>query len=88
MAKYISMRTLVCLTRQGAEELTKRVLAAAGGGAAGRRVAVNLIEGKMLVEWEAADREQLEAWLKGERFHYDWVLRIEMESTGGALAAP
>lgn len=88
MAKYVSLHTLACLTRQGAEELAKRVFAATGGGAAGRRVAVNLVEGKMLVEWEAPDRDQLEEWLKNERVHYDWVLRIEMESTGGALAAP
>ncbi len=98
MPKYISMHTLACLTRQGADELTKRVFAAGaaggsgGAGAAqdatramGRRVAVNMIEGKMLVEWDAADRDQLEAWLKGERFHYDWVMRIELESTGGPL---
>jgi len=88
MAKYVSMHTLACLTRQGADELSKRVFAGTGGSATGRRVAVNMIEGKMLVEWEAADRDGLEGWLKGERFHYDWVLRIELESTGGALAAP
>ncbi len=86
MAKYMSQHTLACLTRQGAEGLAKRVFAATG--AAGKRVVVNMIDGKMLVEWEAADRDQLEAWLKGERFHYDWVLRIELESTGGPLAAP
>ncbi|MGH9817662.1 MAG: hypothetical protein ACRD6I_16430, partial [Candidatus Acidiferrales bacterium] len=86
--KYISMHTLACLTRQGAEALAKRVFAGATQDAVramGRRVAVNMIEGKMLVEWEAADRGQLEAWLKSERFHYDWVLRIELESTGGPL---
>lgn len=90
MPKYISMHTLACLTRQGAEELSKRVFAATGAtgtaSATGRRVAVNMIEGKMLVEWEAADRDTLEAWLKNERFHYDWVLRLELESTGGPLA--
>lgn len=90
MPKYISMHTLACLTRQGADELSKRVFAAtaiAGAASAtGRRVAVNMIEGKMLVEWEAADRDTLEAWLKNERFHYDWVLRLELESTGGPLA--
>ncbi|MGH9794787.1 MAG: hypothetical protein ACRD5G_08450 [Candidatus Acidiferrales bacterium] len=97
MPKYISMHTLACLTRQGADELTKRVFAAGAAGRSagatahdstrtmGRRVAVNMIEGKMLVEWEAADRDQLEAWLKSERFHYDWVMRIELESTGGPL---
>lgn len=88
MAKYVSMHTLACLTRQGAEELCKRVFATRGAKVAGQRVAVNLIEGKMLVEWEAPDREQLAAWLASERFHSDWVLRIELESAGGALAAP
>ena len=95
MARYISLHTLACLTRQGAEDLTRRVFAAAGAAstagaasATGRRVAVNMIEGKMLVEWEAADRDALEAWLGSERFHYDWVMRIELESTGGPLAAP
>ena len=50
-----------------------------------RRVQVNLVEGKMLVEFEAADRETLEAWLKKNGFHYDWVLRVELEKQAGQL---
>lgn len=84
MPKYISLHALACLTRQGAEELTQRVFAATG--VAGKRVVVNMLEGKMLVEWEAADRDALEAWLRSERFHYDWLLRVELESTGAPLA--
>jgi hypothetical protein len=51
----------------------------------GRRVLVNMQEGKMLVEFEASSREELEKWLASEKFHFDWLLRIELESVGGAL---
>ena len=85
MALYISQHTLACLTRQGAEELTRRLQGAQAGKA--RRVLVNMQEGKMLVEFEAASREELEKWLATEKFHFDWVLRIEFESANGALRA-
>jgi hypothetical protein len=83
MALYISQHTLACLTRQGAEELTRQLQGAQAVKA--RRVLVNMQEGKMLVEFEAASREELEKWLATEKFHFDWVLRIEFESANGAL---
>ncbi len=83
MPRYLSLHTLACLTRQGAEELTARLAAATGVTA--RRVQVNMLEGKMLVEFEAADRETLERWLRAEGFHYDWVLRVEFEAVEGRL---
>jgi hypothetical protein len=85
MPRYISLHTLACLTRQGAEQLTARL--AAADRVTMRRVQVNMIEGKMLVEFEAADREALEKWFRDEGFHYDWVLRIEYEARGGKLEA-
>ena len=85
MPRYITMHTLACLTRQGAEELARRLHAAQG--VAARRVLVNMQEGKMLVEFEAESREALGKWLAAERFHSDWLLRIELESAGGPLAA-
>ncbi|MGA2899965.1 MAG: hypothetical protein ABSF40_07030 [Candidatus Acidiferrales bacterium] len=85
MALYISQHTLACLTRQGAEELTRRLQGAKTVRA--RRVLVNMQEGKMLVEFEAQSREELEKWLRSEKFHFDWLLRIELESTDGALRA-
>jgi hypothetical protein len=81
MALYISQHTLVCLTRQGAEELARKLQGKA------RRVLVNMQEGKMLVEFEAASREELEKWLVSEKFHFDWLMRIEFESVDGALRA-
>jgi hypothetical protein len=83
MALYISQHTLACLTRQGAEELTRRLHGAKTVKA--RRVLVNMQEGKMLVEFEASGREELEKWLASEKFHFDWLLRIELESSDGAL---
>jgi hypothetical protein len=77
MPRYLSLHTLACLTRQGAEQLTSRLVAAKD--VAARRVQVNMVEGKMLVEFEAADRDTLEAWLKGQGFHYDWLMRVELE---------
>ncbi len=85
MPRYISLHTLACLTRQGAEALTSRLTVAAGVKA--RRVQVNLVEGKMLVEFEAADRPALELWLAAEGFHYDWLMRVEFEAEGGRLVA-
>lgn len=83
MARYISQHTLACLTRQGAESLRQRLHAATPVSA--RRVLVNIQEGKMLVEFDAPSREDLEKWLAAEKFHFDWLLRVELESSGGAL---
>jgi hypothetical protein len=79
----MTQHTLACLTRQGAQELTKRLLA--GTDVKARRVIVNMQEGKMLVEFDAPAREDLEKWLATEKFHFDWLLRLELESVDGAL---
>ncbi len=83
MPRYLSLHSLACLTRQGAEELAGRLQRATQVKA--QRVCVNLIEGKMLVEFEAANREALENWLAAEGIHYDWLLRLEFETTEGRL---
>ncbi len=83
MPRYVSLHTLACLTRQGAEELVARLSAATAFSA--RRVLVNMLEGKMLVEFEVADRATLERWLNEQDFHYEWLLRVEFESKGSQL---
>jgi hypothetical protein len=83
MPRYLSQHTLACLTRQGAEELTRRILGAKT--VSPLRVMVNMQEGKMLVEFNAANREELEKWLAIEKFHFDWLLRIEFETSDGVL---
>lgn len=86
MARYISQHTLACLTRQGAQQLSQRLHA--GAEVAARRVLVNMQEGKMLVEFEAPDREALEKWLAKEKFHFDWLLRVELESSSDGNLQP
>jgi hypothetical protein len=84
MPRYISQHTLACLTRQGAEELSKRLFGAKP--VAARRVIFNMQDGKMLAEFDASGREELETWLAAEKFHFDWLLRIELEAaTDGSL---
>jgi hypothetical protein len=83
MPRYLSLHTLACLTRQGAEELANRLSKATAVSA--RRVLVSMYDGKMLVEFEAASRETLEQWLTAEGFHCDWIIRAELESTGAGL---
>ncbi len=84
MPRYLSMHTLACLTRQGAEALTEKLNAASAVKT--RRVLVNMVEGRMVVEFEAKDREALENWLKAEGLHYNFLMRVEFESTGAELA--
>lgn len=84
MARYLSQHTIACLTRQGAEELAARLHAAEAVKT--RRVLLALQDGKLLVEFEATSREELQKWLDSEKFHFDWVLRIEYESGEGKLA--
>ena len=83
MPRYISQHTLACLTRQGANDLARRLHAA--GPVTARRVLANMQEGKMLVEFDAPSREELEKHLAAEKFHFDWLLRVELEFTDGNL---
>ena len=83
MPRYLTQHTLACLTRQGAEALAQRMQA--GGLARAERVLVNMLEGKMFVEFRANSREDLEAWLKTEAMHFDFLVRIEWELQGDKL---
>jgi len=83
MPRYLSQHTLACLTRQGAAELVR--LAYAATQVTAKRVLLNMQEGKMLIEFEAPDREALEKWLISQKFHFDSLLRIEFECEDGTL---
>jgi hypothetical protein len=78
MPRYLTQHSLACLTRQGAEVLAHRMQC--GGTARAERVLVNMLEGKMFAEFHAESREVLEAWLKTEGMHFDWLVRIEWET--------
>jgi hypothetical protein len=83
MPRYLSQHSLACLTRQGAETLAQRMQG--GGPASAERVLVNMVEGKMFAEFRSDSRETLEAWLRTEGMHFDWIVRIEWESRDGKL---
>lgn len=83
MPRYFTQHTLACLTRQGAENLAERMQQ--GGPVRAERVLVNMLEGKMFAEFRAESREALEAWLKCQGMHFDWLVRIEWESKDGKL---
>src|SRR5436190_24128232 len=74
MPRYLTQHTLACLTRQGAEALAQRMMA--GGLAHAERVVVNMLEGKMFVEFRADYREDLEAWHETEGMHIVLLVRI------------
>jgi hypothetical protein len=80
---YISQHTLGCLTRQDVTELVRQVNAATL--VQERRILLNMQEGKMLIEFEASDRTELEKWFVVQKLHFDWILRIESESVDGEL---
>ena len=83
MARYLTQHTLACLTRQGAAELARQF--ATAPEVCAKRSAFNLVEGKMLVEFEAVDQETLERWLAREKIHFDWILRLEWEFAAGEM---
>ena len=83
MPLYLSQHTLACLTRQGADALAQRFQSATAIKT--ERILANMVEGKMFCEFRAETREALEAWLRSEGMHFDWLVRIEWETTGGPL---
>jgi hypothetical protein len=86
MSRYLSLHTLACMTRQGAEALVKS-LAADSGAVTLRHTLWNFVEGRMLAELEAPDRETAERWLERKGMRPQWIMRIEYESNGGELEA-
>jgi hypothetical protein len=85
MARYLTQHSLACLTRQGAEALLEKL--PREGDIAARRALVNMVQGKMLLEFDAPSQEALEAWLAAHNWHFDWALRIEYEAREGKLVA-
>lgn len=85
MARYFTLHTLACLTRQGAEALAEKLHSATAVKV--HRILFNMVDGQMLVEFEAGDREALEHWLRAEGIHYDWLSRMEYEFGRGKLVS-
>jgi len=79
MPKYISVHTIACMTRRQVQQLVTIVQQAAD--VKNLRVCASLLDGKMVCEWEAESKDQIEAYWKTVNIHFDQLLRIEYDST-------
>ncbi len=86
MPRFLSLHTLACMTRQGAQALVAQ-LAAPGSPVSLRRTAWDFVEGKMIAELEAPDRQTAECWLVEKGMSPQWLMRIEYESEGSEWKA-
>ncbi len=77
MPRYISQHTIACLTRQALQAViaelkrdeTVRTI----------RCVSDSLEGKLLCEFEAPDKETVIAFLTTHNMHPQWVMRVEQE---------
>jgi hypothetical protein len=77
MSRYISQHTVACLTRQALQALigelkrdeTVKTI----------RCVSDSLEGKLLCEFEAPDKETVIAFLTAHNMHPQWVVRVENE---------
>jgi len=84
MPRYVSLHTLYQLNRRAAQDLAERLRAAPGITV--RRALLNMVEGKLLLDWEAADRETIERWLTTQGYEPpEWLVLMEYEIIDGQL---
>lgn len=77
VSRYISQHTVACMTRQALQALiadlkrdeTVKCL----------RFVADSLEGKLLCEFEAPDKETVLAFLATHNMHPQWVMRVESE---------
>ena len=79
MPRYVTFHNISCMTRQGAQDLGRRMTSDHDSGF--QRFLVSLTSGHMIAEFEVASREVLEAWLKKSNMHYEWMARMDLEAT-------
>jgi hypothetical protein len=79
MAVYISSHTMACMTRQMLGQLVDGLRAASTADIKLLRMRGSLLEGKLLGEFEAPSRDALEEWLRRQKVHFDWLIRVDVE---------
>jgi len=79
MPRYLTSHAMACMTRQGAQQLA--VSLPPNGAVRFLRFLVNMTEGKLFGEFEAAGRETLVAWMEKNKIHHDWLIRVDLEVT-------
>jgi hypothetical protein len=77
MPRYISQHTIACLTRQALQSL----IAELKGDETVRtiRFVSDSLEGKLLCEFEAPDKETVIAFLSAHNMRPQWIMRVENE---------
>ena len=87
MPRYVSIHTVYHLNRQAALDLDER-LGSASDDLKVQRALINMVEGKLLLEWEAPDRESIERWMETEGYGPpDFLVLMDYEIKEGAFLA-
>jgi hypothetical protein len=77
MPRYISQHTIACLTRQALEALIAELKRDEKVKCV--RFVSDSLEGKLLCEFEAPDKDTVTAFLQSHRMPPQWVMRAETE---------
>jgi hypothetical protein len=77
MPRYISRHTIACMTRQALEALIAELKRDQTVKCI--RFVADSLEGKLLCEFEAPDKETALAFLAVHNMHPHWVMRVEHE---------
>jgi len=75
--RYISQHTVACLTRQALQALIVELKRDETVKCV--RFVADSLEGKLLCEFEAPDKESVVVFLNAHQMHPQWVMRIENE---------
>lgn len=75
MPRYFSLHTVACLTRQQLHTVIEDLKR--DETVTSIRFIADSVEGKLLCEFEASNRELLEAFLTVHNMHPQWVIRAE-----------
>jgi hypothetical protein len=77
MPRYLSHHTIACLTRQGLQALIAELKR--DEKVKCLRFVSDSLEGKLLCEFEAPDKETVVAYLDAHNMRPQWVMRVEQE---------
>ena len=89
MAKFVSAHITTCMTRQDIDRLIRRFLNEGTDKVRLVRMQSDTIEGRMVCEWEAEDKESVVTWLSQRNVRFrgneEWIIKIQMETVDGKL---
>ena len=77
MPRYISQHTIACMTRQALRALIEKLRG--DDQVKSIRFVFDSLEGKLLCEFEAPDKETVLAFLAVHNMHPQWVMRVEQD---------